>query len=183
MFNSSINNLASLLRMPSRKSLWRLAWLTVLLLHAPATLRVISLAWVDESRWSSAFLIAATNIFFIFEIVFGWSFRVLTDRRRIVTFLVIIALLHVGVMGPAIPGMTGTELTMCLVLSFTSVALVVKLLPALVVFARGWRNLLLQPVTQTGRYRYHWVSAARQPAPIWRFLKPSRPHRAPPLSA
>ncbi|MBX3396586.1 MAG: hypothetical protein KF841_14585 [Phycisphaerae bacterium] len=183
MFNSKTNNSTPLFRMLSRKTLWRLVWLTVLLLHAPATFRVFSLAWFDESRWSSAFLIGATNLFFIIEIVFGWSFRVLTDRRRIVTFLVIIALLHVGALGPALSGMTGTEWTMCLVLTFASVAFAARLLPALMVMAKGWWNLLHQPVIQLGRNRYHLASAANQPALIRRFLSPSSSHRAPPFPA
>jgi hypothetical protein len=79
---------------------WRLLWAVVLLLHAPATLNAFSALWRLESGEispSSLLTLAGSNLFFILEIAFASSLRLLSSRRNLLVFFLIIAILHVGV--------------------------------------------------------------------------------------
>ncbi len=85
---------------------WRLLWMTVLLAHAPATVAAVSSALAPDAgreAWSSVFLLSASHLFFLFEIAFAPSFRLLTDRRGAVVFLLVVALLHVGIIQHGLP--------------------------------------------------------------------------------
>ena len=86
-----------------RRAMWRSGLLLLLLLHIPATAKVYAMALAGEPSWSSLLLISATNIFFIFEIIFAWSLHLLTDRRSVIAFIVVVALLHVGVVDRGFP--------------------------------------------------------------------------------
>lgn len=85
---------------------WRLLWTAVLLAHAPATVAAVSsalAAGAGREAWSSIFLLSASHLFFLFEITFAPSFRLLTDRRSAVIFLLVVALLHVGIIQHGLP--------------------------------------------------------------------------------
>ncbi|HPF37415.1 MAG TPA: hypothetical protein P5081_11545 [Phycisphaerae bacterium] len=88
-----------------RKSLWRCAWLLLFVMHLPATLKVYGSATAigEPTAWSSLILLAVTNLFFILEITFAWSLRVLSDRRCLIAFLLIVALMHAGVLDRVMP--------------------------------------------------------------------------------
>ncbi|MFQ5502054.1 MAG: hypothetical protein ACE5EQ_07095 [Phycisphaerae bacterium] len=104
-----MNTRSSQSAVPNRrhhKSLWRMLWVLAFLLHVPATIRIFSVAFGAESGgsgWSSVLFISVTNLFFILEIIFAWSLHLFRSRRSVVAFLVIIALLHVGVIDRAFP--------------------------------------------------------------------------------
>lgn len=88
-----------------RQSCWRLLWAAVLLLHAPITVSVFSDLWTQTGsiRWSSILLLTVANAFFVLEVVSAYSLRILSDRRKVVTFLVVIAILHVGMIERGMP--------------------------------------------------------------------------------
>lgn len=88
-----------------RKSLWRMAWLLLFVMHLPATLKVYGSATAigEPTAWSSLILLAVTNVFFVLEITFAWSLRVLSDRRCLIAFLLIVALMHAGVLDRVMP--------------------------------------------------------------------------------
>lgn len=88
-----------------KQSYWRFFWAVVLLLHAPLTLNVFSslIDGTEPVRWSSLVLLTLSNLFFILEIGYAYSFRLLSDRRKMATFLVVIALLHVGMIERGMP--------------------------------------------------------------------------------
>ena len=92
-------------RLLHRKTLWRVAWLLLFVMHLPATLKVYGSATAigEPTAWSSLFLLAITNIFFIIEITFAWSLRVLSDRRCLIAFLLIVAMMHAGVLDRVMP--------------------------------------------------------------------------------
>lgn len=88
--------------------LWRGLWALVLLLHAPITISVLAAALrLEEGRasWSSLLLLALSNAFFIIEILFAYSLRLLRDRRAVFVFFLVIALLHVGVIERGFPAL------------------------------------------------------------------------------
>lgn len=88
-----------------RQSCWRLLWLVVMLLHAPLTVGAFSALFRgdDGVRWSSLLLLALSNAFFVFEIVFAYSLRIISDRRKLIAFLIVVALLHVGLLERGMP--------------------------------------------------------------------------------
>ena len=88
-----------------RQSYWRLLWAAVLLLHTPITVSVFSDLWTQagEVRWSSILLLTLANAFFVLEVVSAYSLRILSDRQKVVTFLVVIAILHVGMIERGMP--------------------------------------------------------------------------------
>ncbi len=92
-------------RVCRKQSSWRLFWAAVLLLHAPITINVFSAFWQggESVRWSSILLLTLSNLFFIAEIAYAYSLRLLSDRRKLITFLVVIALLHVGLIERGMP--------------------------------------------------------------------------------
>ncbi len=91
-----------------RTMLWRGLWALVLLLHAPITVSVFAAALrLEEGRasWSSLLILAISNAFFIVEILFAYSLRLLRDRRAVFVFFLVIALLHVGVIERGFPAL------------------------------------------------------------------------------
>lgn len=92
-------------RVCRKQSYWRLFWAVVLLLHAPITINAFSAIWQsgESVRWSSILLLTLSNLFFIAEIAYAYSLRLLSDRRKVITFLVVIALLHVGLIERGMP--------------------------------------------------------------------------------
>ncbi|MCB9851585.1 MAG: hypothetical protein H6819_00705 [Phycisphaerales bacterium] len=88
-----------------RKSIWRIVWLLLFAMHLPATVKVYGSATAvgEPTAWSSLILLAVTNIFFILEITFAWSLRVLSDRRCLIAFILIVALMHAGVLDRVMP--------------------------------------------------------------------------------
>lgn len=107
--DTAANRLISFLKaMGRRQSLWRLLWVCVFFLHAPITAGVFLRAWgggIEETGWSSILLLTVSNLFFITEIGFAYSLRLLSDRRRMVAFVLVIALLHTGFVERALPAM------------------------------------------------------------------------------
>lgn len=77
----------------------------MLLMHMPATIAVFGKASLDGTgaAWSSLVLLTATNAFFVFEIIFAKSLRLLTNRRCLIVFLLIVTLLHAGVIDRVMP--------------------------------------------------------------------------------
>lgn len=92
-------------RLLHRKAIWRLVWLLLFVLHLPATVKVYGSATAagEPTAWSSLILLAVTNIFFVVEICFAWSLRILSDRRCLIAFVLIVALMHAGVLERVMP--------------------------------------------------------------------------------
>ena len=89
-----------------RRSYWRLFWAAVFLLHAPITFKAFAtLLGPEDARtaWSSILLLTLTNAFFILEIAFAYSIRLLADRRSILVFMLVVAFLHAGVIDRNVP--------------------------------------------------------------------------------
>jgi hypothetical protein len=111
------------IRNPSvrRRTLWRLLWAAVLLLHAPATLNAVLAMWRLEHSGpssSSIILLAASNAFFIFEICFACSFRLISNRRSAAVFVLVVLMLHVGVIEQRLPrALPNSQLLYCLLLT------------------------------------------------------------------
>jgi hypothetical protein len=89
-----------------RRSYWRLLWATVFFLHAPITFKAFAtLLGPEDARtaWSSILLLSLTNAFFILEIAFAYSIRLLADRRSMLVFMLVVTFLHAGVIDRNIP--------------------------------------------------------------------------------
>src|SRR5262245_1808455 len=88
------------------RTCWRVLWTIVLLLHAPITFNAFSTllgSGGDQTAWSSILLLSHTNAFFILEIAFACSIRLLSDRRAALIFMLIVLFLHAGVIDRSIP--------------------------------------------------------------------------------
>lgn len=86
----------------SYKLLWRFGWLSVLLLHIPATIKVLGAGGADSEVSSiAAFLLLLTNTIFLLEIVFCPILLLCASRKRMIVFLLIVTLLHAGVIQDA----------------------------------------------------------------------------------
>lgn len=161
--------------------MWRSALLLLLLLHIPATAKVYAMALAGEPSWSSVLIISATNLFFILEIVFAWSLHLLTDRRSVIAFLVIVALLHVGVIDRGFPDLEiAHNLNTWLVATAGGVLVLRWLLPALLAHIRAVAALFAEQRRQLARLLYrrrrgpmpalcapdcHWLSAPLRAPP------------------
>ena len=89
-----------------RHAYWRVFWAVVFLLHAPITFKAFgTLLGPEDARtaWSSLLLLSLTNAFFILEIAFAYSIRILADRRSMLVFMVAVAFLHAGVIDRNVP--------------------------------------------------------------------------------
>lgn len=108
-----------------QKGYWRLLWLAVLIAHTPATISAVTRILAPHAEanvWSSFVLLSASHLFFLLEILFAPSLKLLTDRRCAIVFLLIVALLHVGVIQHGLPGLiAGPEANLWLL--FTTVGL------------------------------------------------------------
>jgi len=86
----------------SNKLLWRLGWLSILLLHIPASIKVLGIGGADaEVNTLAASLMMLTNIIFLLEIVFCPVLVLCASRKRMVVLLLIVTLLHAGVIHDA----------------------------------------------------------------------------------
>jgi hypothetical protein len=130
----------------SRKVLlWRCFWALVLLLHAPITWHVIT--GNSASRWSSILLLILANAFFLLEICAPCCIKLVTDRRSAVIFLMIIALLHVGVLERGFPALAATwdhgSTLLCTLLGTVAVGRLLSLYVARFLSCAGNVQLLL----------------------------------------
>ncbi len=86
----------------SNKLSWRLCWLSVLLLHIPASIKVLGLGTTEgEINNLAASLMMLTNVVFLLEIVFCPVLLLCASRKRLIALLLIITLLHAGVIQDA----------------------------------------------------------------------------------
>ena len=93
-------------RQVRRRFCWRLLWAIAFLLHVPITFKAFATLLDSDSggtAWSSIFLLSLTNAFFVLEIAFACSIRVLSDRRSMLVFMLAIAFLHAGVIERSAP--------------------------------------------------------------------------------
>lgn len=89
-----------------RQMYWRFFWAVVCLLHAPITFKAFgNLVGPEEGRtaWSSILLLTLSNAFFVLEIAFAYSIRLLSDRRAILVFMLVVAFVHAGVIERSMP--------------------------------------------------------------------------------
>lgn len=139
-------------RVATRKqSYWRLFWAVVLLLHAPLTINVFSSLVGGDTpvRWSSLLLLSLSNLFFILEIGYAYSFRLLSDRRKVATFLVVIALLHVGMIERGMPDFVQNADLHYWMLLTTAAAISCRWL--LFVLTSSWQRLAARLATCEGK--------------------------------
>ena len=168
---------------PRRQSYWRLLWAVVFLLHAPITIKAFgNILGPEEGRtaWSSIFLLTLTNVFFIGEIAFAYSLRILSDRRRLVAFLVVIALLHVGVLERGLPQtLHNADLHYWLLIATVSVVCIRTLMRFGLAIWRQSVGHIVEDRRQLAKWWYE-LRAAPARAPVspqaaWRFTPPRAP--------
>lgn len=167
-----------------KKSLWRSLWLLALLAHAPATIKVFSAAFAAESGasdWSSLLPLALANLFILCEISFASLLHVLRDRRSIIAFLLVVALLHVGVIDHVAPGLLGAE-EVRFWLALTAGAVVIRRLILSLLVVASWRDFSVGRAMQRALCRRWYGLAAESdisaPRPTQGWL--CAPLRAPP---
>lgn len=169
------------------RSLWRVLWGLLLLLHAPATIKVFSVAFgyeAGESGWSSLLVISATNLVFLFEIVFASSLRLLNNRRALIAFLMVIALLHVGVIDRVCPDLAlGENLHLWLALTTGGAVTWYCLLPLLIPLFGELRNPGGRLRRQLAYRRYAQVYVPILHASHPRLMSRTLPDRAPPAQS
>lgn len=167
-----------------RKYAWRAFWALVLFLHAPITLQVVSAAFTPGDKapaLSSLVLLALSNAFFILEIIFACSLRVLSDRRSLLIFILIVAMLHAGAIDRSLGLASNGRLAASL---FTAVLTVVGL-ELLAALARGLRRFLARvgpaalPLFER-LYARRRMLAGQRPKLAALIIRSSAPLRAPP---
>ena len=164
----------------NRKSLWRFAWAALLLLHIPATLKVFSSAlFADSGSWYSAVAIALTNLYFVGEIAFAWSLRIFDDRRKIIIFLMIIAVLHVGVIDHAVPSLGG-EIQSRFWMVITVGAIAFLAVEAMLILQRVAASVLLDERKRSQQRQYSLAVAPLVAHQTMRQIARTLPDRAPP---
>ena len=169
-----------------RKAMWRLAWLLVFALHLPATIKVYGSAAAagEPTAWSSLILLAVTNLFFILEITFAWSLRILSDRRCLVAFVLIVALMHAGVLDRVMPDAIADQ-GVNLMLFVSTVAPLAICLSLIEAVRR--RIVDFDDSSDFGRFlarlrlRYHCATFAAVRIPRYSPFRSACAHRAPPL--
>lgn len=135
-----------------KQSYWRLFWAIVLLLHAPLTINVFSSLVTGEGavRWSSLVLLTLSNLFFVLEIGYAHSYRLLSDRRKMATFLVVIALLHVGLIERGMPDFVQNADIHALLLLTTATAISCRWV--LLLLTSSWQRLAAKVATGVGHH-------------------------------
>ncbi len=167
----------------SRRLWWRAFWAMMLLFHAPATLAALmSLGSGGEAIGiSQCLLLLTSNVFFIFELIFVSSLRLLKDRRSALVFMLIVALIHVGVIERGLPGSAVIDdahplLFFAIIGAFGCGLLALARAAAVLLASRAADR----PHLWTARRRYAYAAALtstiRTPQCGWR----SSPLRAPP---
>src|SRR5215470_305719 len=109
---------------------WRILWVAILLFHAPATLNALAALCRFEhgGRTAGSFaLLAISNLFFVLEIVFASTHRLLSNRRSALVFLLVLVLLHANVIEQRMHVGIPESWTVCL-----------WIVPALVSFEWSW---------------------------------------------
>lgn len=168
-----------------RSKCWRVLWAVVLVCHAPLTINAFgSLLGLAEGRasGSSLLLLAASNAFFVLEILFACSLQLLSSRRNAIVFVLIVVLLHTGVFENRLASAVAeSQFVYCLILT--------------AIGAADWRRLLSlarraaqvfasAPSPDNARPNRSGKRDEREtllrPRPLSSFL--SAPLRAPPLS-
>ncbi len=169
-----------------RTKFWRALWAIVLVSHAPLTINAFgSLLGLAEGRasGSSLLLLAASNAFFVLEILFACSLQLLSSRRNAIVFVLIVVLLHTGVFESRLPtAVSESQLVYCLILTAIGAADWRRLLS----LARRAAQVFASALVPDG---HRWSRTANRderetplrPRPVSSFL--SVPPRAPPLSA
>jgi len=100
---------------------WRVLWAVVLLVHIPATLNVLSAG--VQAGWGRAgsgtmVLLVLGNVFFLLEILFACSLRVLSSVRSAVVFVLVLAMLHAGMIERSAPQLVADgQMTACLIVT------------------------------------------------------------------
>lgn len=167
----------------TRRLWWRAFWAMMLLFHAPATLAALmSLGGGESAGLSQCLLLLTSNLFFIFELIFVSSLRLLQDRRCALVLLLIIALIHTGIIERGLPasdimGSARPLLFFAMIGAMGGVLLTFArtIASRLTTIVADWRRLLIS----RRRYAYATVpaSSVRRPQCGWR----SSPLRAPPF--
>lgn len=149
-----------------RTMLWRGLWALVLLLHAPITVSVFAAALrLEEGRasWSSLLILAISNAFFIVEILFAYSLRLLRDRRAVFVFFLVIALLHVGVIERGFPALVANldqPVAWLLLGVVSTMAVPFFARQGLILAIRRWADALAATVLSLAR---HYSTRPRKP--------------------
>src|SRR5262249_1052118 len=101
----------------SHRFWWRLLWAVVLVCHVPATIHALAVLQSGRGHTSIP-LLAASNAFFILEILFAASYRLLSNRRNFIAFALIVLMLHVGVLEQhGLAPVSSSQLLYCLLLT------------------------------------------------------------------
>ena len=166
----------------TRRLWWRAFWAMMLLFHAPATLAALmSLGTSESAGLSQCLLLLTSNLFFIFELIFVSSLRLLKDRRCALVFMLIVALIHVGVLERGLPApgvVDGARpvLFFALLGAMTTLAAVFAraVVQLILTFVADWRRSWM--IRRRYAFAAAHVSSSRRPQCGWR----STPLRAPP---
>lgn len=90
----------------TRSAGWRLFWSVALLAHLRAT-HAVFVAFFDGTAgttdWSRLLFLSTSNLFFILEVTFAPGLRLVSDRRVVIAFLIIVAVMHAGVIERGLP--------------------------------------------------------------------------------
>jgi hypothetical protein len=125
-------------------------------------------------------LLALSNLFFLGEIVFACSMRLLSDRRRLIAFIVVIALLHVGVLERGLPqAIPNAELNYWLLIATVGVMTISTLIRLGLAYWRAATGLSVERRRQLARMWYSLRIAPNcaliSPQTTWRFTPPRAP--------
>lgn len=168
-----------------RTKFWRALWAIVLVCHAPLTINAFgSLLGLAEGRTSgsSLLLLAASNAFFVLEILFACSLQLLSSRRNAIVFVLVVVLLHTGVFENRLPSaVSESQFVYCLILTAIGAADWRRLLSLAKRAAQVFASVSVPDHNRLSRSgkRTEWETPLR-PRPISSFL--CAPLRAPPLS-
>ncbi len=171
------------LRFIERRTLWRVVWSVVLLMHLPATVGVFSTILRgagDDATWALAFQLGLSSLFFLFEIIFASTSKWLANRRCAIAFALVILLLHVGAIDRLqTEFVTDASLQNWIALSMAAaVAWLIGLTAS--AFSRAAKRYPGVAQRQSARHLYTMLSEStlilRQPVSSWQ----AAPLRAPP---
>lgn len=85
---------------------WRALWAVAILAHLRISATLFLSLWhdgINDAHWGRLFLLSASNLFFVIEVLFAPMFRSVRDRRALVAFLLVIAMLHAGPISQSVP--------------------------------------------------------------------------------
>lgn len=87
---------------------WRSFWAAMWMAHLPASWQAAAgvLGIADgPPDWGRFLLLSASNVFFLLEVCFAPSLRLVSNRRAMVVFLLIVAIMHSGMIEQSLPGL------------------------------------------------------------------------------